>query len=83
MPIDKKSCPECGGRMEAGFVPEYTRNRVAQPFWVSGHFETTLGMLKKDGHDFRRIDTWRCTGCGLLRSYAEETIDPPGFLGPK
>lgn len=83
MPSDKKSCPECGGRMETGFVPEYTRNRVARPFWVSGDFEVgALGQLKKSGHVFRRIVTWRCTGCGLLRSYAEEEIDPPGWLGP-
>jgi hypothetical protein len=69
--------------MEVGFVPEYTRNRVAHPFWVSGELETgVLGQLKKEGHDFRRIVTWRCTSCGLLRSYAEETIDAPGWFGP-
>jgi hypothetical protein len=69
--------------MELGFIPEYTRNRVARPFWVSGDFERApFGTLKNEGHEFRRIDTWRCTSCGLLRSYAEEPIDPPGFLGP-
>lgn len=80
---DKKSCPECSGRMEEGFVPEYTRNHVARPFWVSGRLEkNAFGMLKKAGRDFRQIVTWRCTSCGLLRSYAEEELDPPGFLGP-
>lgn len=83
MPADKRKCPECGGRMEPGFLPEYTRNRVAHPFWVSGELEQTLGMLKKEGHDFRRVVTWRCTGCGLLRSYAEEAIEGPGWLGPR
>ena len=82
MPVDKRTCPECRGKMEVGFVPEYTRNRVMRSYWIEGELERSFWTgLHLKGKDIRAVQTWRCTGCGLLRSFAEERMDPPGIFG--
>lgn len=82
MATDKQTCPECRGRMDVGFVPEYTRNRVMRSFWIEGELERSFWTgIHLKGKDIRKVVTWRCRQCGLLRSYAEERIPPPGLFG--
>jgi len=76
--MEKLLCPDCGGMMEAGFVPDFSYLQVMQTCWHRGTPEdaTFLGMkvaqggIKHDPKRMIRITTYRCTGCGLLRSYA-------------
>jgi hypothetical protein len=74
--MNRKECAECGGVLEIGFIADRgDHNAVDIPYWVQGEPEQSrfLGMnagLKMK--DRARIDvvTYRCRGCGLLKSYA-------------
>lgn len=68
-----RTCPRCGGRMEQGFVPEYTHHssvRLSQ--WVAGAPERGWFGLKLRGRRKMAIETYRCPRCGYLESYAPE-----------
>jgi hypothetical protein len=64
-------CPKCGAEMEEGFTLEH-REAVR---WISGTQKTSLlGDIKASGKEHRRIDSYRCVGCGYLESYAQTEI---------
>ena len=71
-------CPECGGKLEEGFIPDATYGQYLQTHWHSGppekamFFGLNLGA-KVSKSRMHPIKTFRCSGCGLLRSYAEAT----------
>lgn len=76
-------CPDCETEMEKGFVPDNTFLGALQTVWHPGDPEsagdTFFGMKVKnrtktvhiDESGTRKISTYRCPACGLLRSYAE------------
>ncbi|QDV48994.1 PF20097 family protein [Gimesia fumaroli] len=76
-------CADCGKDMEKGFVPDNTFLGTLQTGWHPGDPEaesrTLFGMQLKnrtetihvDESGTRKIMTYRCPTCGLLRSYAE------------
>ena len=79
MATNAKDCPDCGGEMVEGFIfdtgkgphiPRWLEGRPEQSFWTG---------VNTEGKDCRSVETYRCTGCGLLRSYAVTEVDPPGF----
>ena len=65
------NCPKCEAEMEEGFVGDSIRHQVVAPFWYSGAFKISfwggLGLRKRKRY---YVQTWRCTGCGYLESYA-------------
>ena len=64
-------CPKCGAEMQEGFTIEH---RVPVR-WIAGTPENSiLGNLKNNGGEHRQIQSYRCTGCGYLESYATEVI---------
>ena len=70
-------CPECGGKFEEGFIPDATYGQYLQTHWHSGPAEkaTFFGMnwgANVKPSRMHAIKTFRCSGCGLLRSYAED-----------
>ena len=70
--MDKRMfCPKCSGRMENGFVIDYTHGATLQSQWAEGEpvrsFWTGLKLKGKEKH---KISTYRCTKCGYLESYA-------------
>ena len=66
-------CPDCGGEMREGFVPEVSgafANWKQQEMWVEGAHELwTSGNLKTDRTQFP-VTSYRCDSCGLLKFYA-------------
>lgn len=67
--------------MEVGFIPDASYDRVIQTCWHRGmpKSKKLLGMkrsneaLNYDVNEMIGIETFRCTGCGLLRSYARKS----------
>ena len=74
--IDQK-CHECHAEMEMGFVPDFAYAAIAQMVWHRGDPEPSrilgvkTGSVKVDQQEFVPITAYRCTGCGLLRLYAD------------
>lgn len=70
---DKLNCPKCGQLMEEGFVPDFTYGGVYRPEWIKGQPKKSwwLGIDWKNAHRWK-IETFRCTGCGYLASYARQ-----------
>jgi predicted RNA-binding Zn-ribbon protein involved in translation (DUF1610 family) len=63
------ACPECGGSMERGFLLD---GRY-QAEWMKGLHEKGLWTSTKfRGKERRRVESWRCVGCGFLKSYARD-----------
>ena len=76
----EKKCPECGGKMEEGFIIDH-KKLVTR--WLKGPPEPSFwqGMTTK-GKECRAVTTWRCVQCGFLKSYAVTEVDPPGIWSP-
>ena len=75
---DRRTCPDCEGRMVEGFVPDSTYGSILQSHWYEGPPETTsfLGLptgLSVDRKEMLPIQAWRCEACGLVRLYADRT----------
>lgn len=72
--------------MEIGFLLDNAHNVMSRGHWVAGEAEDykLLGILpagiKTSGKTVLAVDTWRCTSCGYLESYAETG---KGRSGPK
>ena len=73
------TCPDCNVEMESGFIPDSSFDRVVQTCWHRGSpqnqrilgLKTPSGAIKFEPKEMLGITTYRCTSCGLLRSYAE------------
>jgi hypothetical protein len=52
------------------------------PRWIEGHPETSFWEgLKTKGKEAFWVETYRCTKCGLLKSYATEPAKPRRWWG--
>ncbi len=60
-------CSECGGLLEQGFVPDSTYGGALNPKWVTK--VKGWGVFTKF-ENYKYVTTYRCTSCGLLKSYA-------------
>ena len=74
--MSESTCPDCGKAMEKGFVPDFAYAAIAQMVWHRGEPEPAhlLGIktgVKVDKKEFVPITSYRCTGCGVLRFYAQ------------
>jgi len=70
MQSDPTRCSECGGEMEAGFIPDVAEGKVLQQTWARGPVEKgSFGSVKVK--DPLPVTTHRCRNCGLLKSYAK------------
>ena len=67
-----RSCPKCGGRMEQGFLLELADSNVGRPTqWVGGKPEKNwFGAVKSKGKDQYAVESFRCSRCYLVESYA-------------
>jgi len=63
------NCSKCQAGMEEGFIPD---SELGPEFWVPGprpsFWKRFLGYKNK-----MLITTYRCTKCGALESYAEQS----------
>ena len=64
------SCSKCGGQLEKGFIVDHTGAQYAQrSSWNPGDPKKAFWS----GLDITNavpVDTFRCTSCGYLESYA-------------
>ncbi len=75
---DVITCPDCGGEMEEGFVPEFMYPGTVQSQWHRGspRHETFFGLdvgsqkVSLDPKQMLPITTYRCCGCAVLKFYA-------------
>lgn len=73
MIIGPLKCPKCSSEMTEGFMLETGLLSDPRPKWVDGRpVVGALGGVKIAERDVRRIETYRCIGCGFLESYAKE-----------
>ena len=78
----EKRCPDCGAEMVEGFILDLTYGGQMVPRWLKGRPEKSVWTgVKARGKECRSVETYRCDGCGLLRSYATTEVDPPGLWG--
>src|SRR5215475_3283817 len=66
-------CPECGGEMEEGYVPDHTFVHFTRERWFSG--KPSQGMYGLKNIRWRQgiaVSTFRCAKCGYLKSYAKK-----------
>jgi len=73
--IDDPTCPKCSSKMEKGFILDRTyfpsSHRAESSLRVEGAPERSFWTgVKIKGRKQCFIDTYRCSRCGLLESYA-------------
>ena len=62
-------CPDCSAPMEEGFILDQGAPAHPQSSWVKGPPQRSFWIGLKTKPRFA-IATFRCEGCGLLKSYA-------------
>ena len=75
---DRMECPDCGLRMEQGFIPDFGHGSIRQLLWHAGTPEAQkfLGMtvggeaVRFDRSEAVQVFVLRCSECGLLKLYA-------------
>jgi hypothetical protein len=72
--MDNVQCSKCGARAEEGFIADNNLTNVIPSIWVAGapqsSFWTGSAGAKVSGKMKRRVQTFRCTACGHLDSFA-------------
>ncbi len=69
-------CPKCSTAMETGFLIDSSHKAVRVAHWAAG--EPTywfLDILRMKGRRRLPVESWRCSRCGLLESYAPTLRD--------
>ena len=80
--MDKK-CVKCSSPMEEGFTLDFGDGGIYPGRWLKGHPEPSFWQnTRTKGHECRRIETYRCTRCGYLESYANEVVETPTLSSP-
>src|SRR4051812_40224900 len=65
------ACPRCQGEMEEGFVRDMAHGAQLPSEWVAGAPQWSMWFgLRTSGKERHRVETYRCTRCGYLESYA-------------
>lgn len=66
-------CSKCESSMEIGIILDHTYGAITQSSWVEGKPEKSIWTgLKTRGKEHYNVQTYRCTNCGYLESYAVE-----------
>jgi hypothetical protein len=66
------SCPRCQGSMAEGFILDTTHGGHGVACWVEGAPVRSMWVGVKLGKKAKyEIQTWRCSRCGFLESYAK------------
>ncbi len=75
---DPRNCSDCGDSMELGFIPDSTYGALLQSRWHPGEakqlkvFGMELPRLETNISEFVPITAYRCSGCGLLKFFANQ-----------
>ena len=75
--MEPPTCPDCEQVMQIGFIPDSTDGAFLQTRWHLGEMKSRGGIFKLIPAALRcnvksmiPITTYRCTKCGLLKSFA-------------
>ena len=72
--MENVQCSRCGAGTEEGFIADHGHASVLPSVWVAGapesSFWTGSAGAKVSGKVRRRVQTFRCTACGHLASFA-------------
>jgi hypothetical protein len=76
--VSELICPKCAGAMELGFVVDHTYGGYAAAQWAEGTAKPSLWTgVQMRGKECHPVQTFRCTRCGYLESYApSQPISP-------
>lgn len=78
--MPRETCSDCGGALVRGFLLDQGHSARYVQRWIEG--EPSGGFwtgLKLKGRDCRSVESWRCSSCGLLKSYARAPAKLPGW----
>ena len=77
MPDKPDTCPKCQGQMQEGFILEFGNGQVRTASrWIadapdeSSFWWGAGGGVKIKGKEQHPVQSYRCTSCGYLESYA-------------
>lgn len=75
----QRQCPLCNAAMESGFIPDEFRDRNEQTTWVRGAplRDRDTDEIDLAGAAMWWVETFRCTVCGFLASFAVHPIRQP------
>lgn len=74
--MNSRKCSDCGSELEKGWVPDQSYGGVHRGTWHRGEVARVIsfGLIKIGIHYNKQetipITAYRCTNCGLLKSYA-------------
>jgi predicted RNA-binding Zn-ribbon protein involved in translation (DUF1610 family) len=73
--MQSRNCPKCNGEKEIGVIPHKTQGSYFAAMWVAGPVKTSFwtGLVVR-GRPRHWVDTYRCTKCGYLESYATVNV---------
>ena len=70
-----KACGKCGGTMTVGVIVDHTSRAAYPERWQKGEPSVSKWWgLRQDTKAQLDVETWRCTLCGFLESYATEAL---------
>ncbi|MEO8276791.1 MAG: hypothetical protein ABI639_11280 [Thermoanaerobaculia bacterium] len=74
--MSDKRCSRCSGPQKEGFILDATHNGFAIGHWAEGvPTFWFLKFLKTKGRRKFPMQSWRCSKCGLLETYANAPGD--------
>lgn len=74
--MSDRKCSKCAGPLKEGFILDCSHNAVRVGHWAEGAPAFwILRILKMKGRRKIPMQTWRCTRCGYLESYANAPSD--------
>jgi hypothetical protein len=71
--MSEYKCTRCDGKMEAGYIPDWTYGQIKSPVWYKGEPVShwfgglSFSIRKKTGLP---VTTYRCADCGYLENFA-------------
>ncbi len=71
MPPAERTCTDCGRPMVAGVLVDYRRGTAHPSEWVEARLETSAWTGGVQNDPRYEVAAYRCTGCGLLKLYAD------------
>lgn len=67
-------CPKCDGEMQEGFILDSSHGSRLVSRWIAGKPEVSFWVgMKIHDKEQHQTQSFRCTKCGYLESYARES----------
>jgi hypothetical protein len=77
MPPVERTCTDCGQPLVAGVLVDYRRGAAHPSEWVEAQLQTSAWTGGVTNDVRYEVAAYRCTGCGLLKLYADALATAP------